>query len=107
LATGIAFPWKWSALRFAVLHTNNLIPWGIAFSCFFPCYDDACVVGLRKKRIQIQIETCASAFRAHVRQKEKLFFAEGLLAMDIPSHDIIAWGHIGIESIIASTTAPG
>jgi hypothetical protein len=33
------------ALRFAVLHTNNLIPWGIAFSF----YDDACVVGLRKK----------------------------------------------------------
>jgi hypothetical protein len=63
--------------------------------------------GIAKNRIQIQIETCASAFRVHVRQKEKLFFVAGLLAMDIPPHHIIVWGHIGIESIIASTTAPG
>jgi hypothetical protein len=63
--------------------------------------------GIAKNRIQIQIETCASAFRVHVHQKEKLFFVAGLLAMDIPPHHIIVWGHIGIESIIASTTAPG
>lgn len=94
---------EWSrALCCVVLHTNNLIPWGNCF--FFSCCDDACVVGLRKK----DTDKDRNMLHRHLGSMyiEKVIF-DAIFWLWTSHLIILAWGYIGIESIIASTTAPG